>query len=904
MGRPRLALRLLAAVGLALVVLAGLGALLRHRGLESRDAGDWRTAEARLQWASRLLPGQGADLDLAETRMRRGDALGAERLLPSRSGAPDTLRWMLVRARVDRQRNRVDEALAGFRQALGAARALGDGEAELSALLGEAEVLNASLGQLDEGEARLVEARALAATLPGHDGAMGRVLLAEASFLWSHRLDRARPPQLLYAALERFERAADDHGRARALARLGLAHLAEGDFARHTELQEEARAIYQRLGDRVGLAVTESYLGAVLAALERYPEARTRYDRALEIYRAVGSVVGERGILRLVADLELRTGQLDSARRRLESLLADTRPTVERRHVLVLLGNVLMHQGEPSSAAERYRQAFRLDERLRPVDYQYRHVPLVMLAHAEHQIGNLDAALAALEDARREAVAIDNDPGIATVELATADFLDSLGRTGEVLDHLESAAAIQAARLGESRMPFFQTQFEQAFERLRVLLFERGVHSDERTRALDLTFQLLELMRFRLHRGFVRDFGDVPSVDGVGSGGPREAAALEELRGVLVGGDPDAIRQAYRRLGDAAALDRLQARETLTRPISRRELQARLDPRTTVVEYVFAGDAVVALGIVDAHMEAVQLPLSRRQLEDQVRLFMSQLESGERWLPLAARLREALIAPLEAVGLQRGGRLAIVPVGPLHELAFPALAREDEGGQQVFLIDDWELLMASSASALLRDSTKSGSRGVATFARGTESTPLPAAVEEARAFARTLDGVAVTGEEATESAAREALESRRWLHLAVHGVAESEVPLHSRLLLAADDEHDGRLTAREVLDLHVGCELVILSACRTGLGFSERADDWTAADRVGLSEALLEAGAGRVISSLLALEDRPTAEFVGALAEGLRDDPDPVSALASAQRTWARTHPVAVWGGFRIAGQL
>lgn len=923
--RWRPALAVSATICVVLLSLAGLGAVLRERGLDAGAAGDWRAAETRLRWASRLLPGRSPDLDLAETLLRRGNVSGAARLVPPAghdSAGPDALHWAWVRARVDRGQNRADEALAGFRATARAAAELGDRELEVRARLGEAEVLYAILGRLDEGEAKLTAARKLAERLGeqrtsdllngGRQNSdlskaarvMGEVLMAEASFLWSNRLDRARPPELFEVAIERFERAGDEPGRARALARLGLVYLARGDFSRHTELQEEARAIFHRLGDEAGLAVSENYLGVVLAALERYPEARSRYDRALSTFQELGSVAGERGVLRLIADLELRTGQLDSSRRRLEGLLMDPRPTVERRHALVLLGNVLMHQGEPAAAAERYREAFRLDQRLRPVDYQYRHVPLVMLAHAEHQIGNLDAAMEALDDARLEAVAIDNAPGIATVELAMADFLDSQGRTSEVLDHLESAAAIQAARLGESRMPFFQTQFEQAFERLRVLLFERGVHSAERQRALDLTFQLLELMRFRLHRGLVLDAGNAR--DEAEDGRGRRGEALEELRGVLAGGDPEAIRQAYRRFGDAVTLDRLGAAEAPTRPVLRRDLQARLDPETIVVEYAFAGDAIVALAVVDAHMEAVQLPLTRRRLEDQVRLFMSQLGSGdeERPLPLAVQLREVLIEPLEALGMKRGGRLAIVPVGPLFELAFAALAREDETGRHVFLVEDWELLMASSATALVRSRRVPEGRGVATFARGTDAAPLPAALEEARAFADRLGGTSLTDDEATESAVRQALEHRGWLHLAVHGVAESEVPLHSRLLLAADDEHDGRLTAREILDLPVACELVILSACRTGLGFSERPDDWTAADRIGLSEALLEAGAGRVVSSLLPLEDRPTADFVAALAERLRQDPEPVSALAFVQRQWAAQHPPGLWAGFRVAGHL
>lgn len=903
MRRQSVALGLLAGFAVTLVT----GVVLRHQGLRAQEDQDFTAAEWQLRWASRLLPGQGVDLDLAETRLRRGDVRGAASLLPAKTApslndhevSREALRWMILRARVDRQERRLDAALEGFRSVARTARTArekGLGPIELRAVLGEAEVLYSGQGLHDEGEAKLAAARALAMEL-GNPRSIGAVLLAEAEFSWSYRRDRDRSPALLDEALRRFEVAGDEQGRARALARLGLVHFAGGDFSRHIELQEKAQALFAKIGDGAGIASTDSFLGAVFAALERYPEARRHYDGAQQRFSRLGSRISVRGVDLLIADLEVRTGQLASARRLLDDLLENSAPNMERRRILVSLGNALMHLGEPGVAAERYREAFRLDQILRPVDFRFRHVPLVMLGHAEHQTGRLDAAMVALSAARLEAISIDDYQGIATVELAMADFLDSQGRKTEVLDHLEAAVAIQATRLGATRMPFFQTQFEQAFERLRVLLFERELHSDDRTRALDTTFRLLELMRFRLHRGVVSKAS--PSL------GRREGDALQSLRDALEAEDPEATRQAYRSLGDAMVLDRLGADSNSTRPVSRRELQALLDPATTVVAYAFAGDSVVALGIVDSYLEAVQLSLSRGELEDRIRLFMSQLESGDdHWMGLAVRLRKDLIEPLEAVGMARGGRLAILPVGALHQLAFPALARMDDNGDRVFLVEDWRLLMASSASALARDVAAERGRGVASFARGSSSIDLPAAREESLDFTRSLGGVAVTGEAATESAVREALEMRRWLHLAVHGVAESEVPLHSRLLLGAAGDHDGRLTAHEILDLRVSCDLVILSACRTGLGFPSRAADWTAADRIGLSGALLEAGAGRVVSSLLPLEDRPTAEFVAALAEHLRQDPDPVSALAYVQRQWASQHPPSVWAGFRVAGHL
>ena len=70
---------------------------------------------------------------------------------------------------------------------------------------------------------------------------------------------------------------------------------------------------------------------------------------------------------------------------------------------------------------------------------------------------------------------------------------------------------------------------------------------------------------------------------------------------------------------------------------------------------------------------------------------------------------------------------------------------------------------------------------------------------------------------------------------------------------------DGYLTAEEVgwLDLS-GCELVVLSACDTGLGRPQSGEGL-----LGLRRSFLTAGARTVISSLWAVPDQETAELMG-----------------------------------------
>src|SRR5213592_921066 len=93
--------------------------------------------------------------------------------------------------------------------------------------------------------------------------------------------------------------------------------------------------------------------------------------------------------------------------------------------------------------------------------------------------------------------------------------------------------------------------------------------------------------------------------------------------------------------------------------------------------------------------------------------------------------------------------------------------------------------------------------------------------------------------------------------------------------LAADSAQDGRLEVHEVFGLHLAADLVVLSACQTGLGSGALADVPAGDDWVGLTRAFLHAGAANVVATLWAVDDWATAALMERFYEGYAPGHDP-----------------------------
>jgi CHAT domain-containing protein len=146
----------------------------------------------------------------------------------------------------------------------------------------------------------------------------------------------------------------------------------------------------------------------------------------------------------------------------------------------------------------------------------------------------------------------------------------------------------------------------------------------------------------------------------------------------------------------------------------------------------------------------------------------------------------------------------------------------------------------------------------------------------------------------------------RYLHFATHGLLDSERPGLSALVLSLVDERgapqDGFLRAHDIYNLNLPAELVVLSACQTGLGKEIKGEGL-----VGLTRGFMYAGAARVVVSLWNVNDKATSELMAKFYQKmLKDGQRPAAALRSAQvEMWrsSQWQSPYYWAAFTLQGE-
>ncbi len=163
-----------------------------------------------------------------------------------------------------------------------------------------------------------------------------------------------------------------------------------------------------------------------------------------------------------------------------------------------------------------------------------------------------------------------------------------------------------------------------------------------------------------------------------------------------------------------------------------------------------------------------------------------------------------------------------------------------------------------------------------------------------------------TGFQATRAGAiNPILAKYRILHFATHGLLNSQHPELSGLVFSLVDKNgdpqDGFLTLQDIYNLNLNADLVVLSACETGLG-----KEISGEGIIGLTRGFMYAGSRRVVASLWNVSDVATARLMAEFYRAMeKDGLSPAAALRAAQikmqeqKRWTSPY---YWAAFQLQG--
>jgi CHAT domain-containing protein/tetratricopeptide (TPR) repeat protein len=857
---------------------------------------------------------------------------------------------------------RSGEARASFEQALAVQRESGDRYGEAVSLSNLC-LMSLSQGELRAGAdcyeraiplLREVRAQALTGAALTSDGRAWDVL---------GEPDRAR--ERYGQALEIQRATGNREGEARTLNNLGVLALEIGDFQEALADHGKALAIFQELGDRRWQARALANLGTVYHALGDLQQALTHYGQALHLWREVGDPRGEASTLTNLGLAQSQLGDARAALDLHRQALELSRKAGDRRGegiALADLGRTSLALGDRSAALDALGQAIDrlhdLGDLAGEADARVRQGQALLAQNRPEEA--LASATRALDIARAarlpgaEALALD---ALARTERRLGHAAEARARAGETLDAIERLRT----RIGNPDLRVSYSALKhQAYELLIDLQMEAhldraALETSERARARTLLELLGEAgvdprqgidpalleRRAALER---RLSGKATRALGTLSAKDREELETEQA-GLLR--ELDLVEAEIRERNPAwGALVRPQ-------PLAAGEIQALLDPDTVLVVYSLGEEKSYVWAVTRDAIASRELP-ARGGIEAAARRLHERLSDLDAGADRAEAEREAdalgrtLLGPRADRGDLLGRkRIVVIADGALHYLPFGVLrVLPAPGADAAPLLASHEVDYLPSASALaiqrrMLAGRKPAARRIAVLAdpvfdardprvagASPEGPGDPPLFERLSASRREAESIAaIAGSAGSAGSAESAPPGQSWLaldfqadreavlgdrlsgfrilHFATHGVLDTEHPALSGLALSMVDAEgrprEGFLHLRDIYDLRLDADLVVLSGCRTALGKEVRGEGL-----IGLTRGFLYAGAPRVVASLWRVEDQATATLMTRFYQAMwKDGLPPAAALRAAQlavrgeRRWRAPY---FWAGFVLEG--
>ena len=724
---------------------------------------------------------------------------------------------------------------------------------------------------------------------------------------------------------------------------IGQVYSELGEKQKALEYLGQSLPLMRAIGDRSGEAGLLNNIGLVYSDLGDDQKALENYSQSLPLRRAVGDRGGEAATLNNIGGVYSALGEQQKALEYLGQSLPLNRATGDRGGEAITLhniGQVYSNLGEKQKALEYYSQSLPL--RRAVGDRGGEALTLYNMAYAKRDQNNLTEALNDIESSLK---IIENlRTKIASPELRSSYF-------ATVQDYYELYIDLLMQLHKTNPKSGYHTKALEASERSRArslleLLQEsnanirEGISPDllQQEKSLQQQLDAIEKQRIEAISSPKPNQTKINEID------KQRLSLLEQYQQIQTW-----IRTASPRY---AAL-------TQPQPLTLPEIQKQiLDENTILLQYSLGEDRSYLWVVTSTGLTSYELP-KRADIETAVTAFRTAITSkDDKYTPqkvavASANLGQLILQPAAA---QLGNkRLLIVPDGVLHYTPFSALTLDQTAGQNtnVPLIVEHEIITLPSAStlAILRQNygdRKPPSQTLAILAdpvfspddervkgkitqattekleannvglnrslraanRGWPPERLPFTRQEAQKISSLFPSASSSQKidfDASRTTATDgSLANYQIVHFATHGFANNKNPELSGILMSMVDDKgnlvNGFLRLTDIFNLKLAANLVVLSACQSGMGQNIKGEGM-----VGLTRGFMYAGAQRVAVSLWNVEDEGTSVLMPKFYQKmLQQKLAPAAALRAAQieimqeEKWQSPY---YWAAFTLQGE-
>ncbi len=744
--------------------------------------------------------------------------------------------------------------------------------------------------------------------------------------------------------------------KARILNNLGVLYANEGRNDEAIHQYQQSLKIAEELKNRRGIALLLNNMGSIFRDEGRFEEALSYFERSLKTREEIGD---QWGIASALLNMGVTFGKQKHYDKAIDvyqkSIKISSQTGNKPRVALTLrhLGEAFLNQGNYERAEENYRNALSIAKEVHSK---------IIAGHSLEGLGNSrieQQKYSEAEEYFRQALTLGKEVtkpemiwsacyGLAKVFEKQESHSQALKFYSEAIDEVEKVRARASSDEGKSSflanhlriyedMIGFLYKLEQKYSRKNYDV--QAFDYSERAKArmfLDTLAEFQSGIRKGLNKNQVRQERSLLRKISKFQGEVWNATTAEELQERT-----KKLRDVETELDQFVLNLKFQnpqyAQLKYPEPYPLSQIKKQLHSKAVLLEF-FVGEKESFVFAITSTSQQIGLLPGRTRLEESVRKYLERIrippktslgkstsDLGQLFRNQARTLFQVLIAPVEEQ-LKGKEDLILILDGILYYVPFETLLIDEDH----LLIERFCITYAPSATiwaSLQKKPKQQNAKALVAFADPVLDSSTSSVdgtrfgnLERLRYSREEVEGIAslyphdlreiYLAEKATEEKFQnEEISQYEVVHFAAHALINEEFPRRSGIVLSAQSnaESDGFLQMHEIWNLDLNPELVVLSACETGLGKLVSGEGM-----VSLMRAFFYAGTKNVVVSFWNVDDNSTADLMKKFYVHMRSGKSPAESLRQAKldmireaksgSSYAAYQEPYYWGPFILVG--